>query len=152
MIKCPNCGKRNPENNKFCGECGTDLSEAEIQCPNCEKMHKDGEKFCTDCGTKLVNQLEYKEKEKIRIEFENEKNRMHFVRANLDEKVKIIEEILRKSPVNIYTLLNRIYDGPNKYHSRSSKIRYLIEKYNYDQLKRLIDNAEQEIIDEKIKK
>jgi len=59
MIKCPNCGKRNPEGNKFCGECGTDLSEAEMQCPNCEKMHKDGEKFCTDCGTKLITPTQY---------------------------------------------------------------------------------------------
>lgn len=59
MIKCPNCGKRNPNDNKFCGECGTNLSEAEMQCPNCEKIHKDGEKFCTNCGTKLVTPTEY---------------------------------------------------------------------------------------------
>ena len=59
MIKCPNCGKRNPNDNKFCGECGTDLSEAEMQCPKCEKIHKDGEKFCTNCGTKLVTKIEY---------------------------------------------------------------------------------------------
>jgi len=45
MIKCPNCGKRNPNKNKFCGECGTDLSEAQMICPNCEKIHYEGEIF-----------------------------------------------------------------------------------------------------------
>ena len=59
MIKCPNCGKRNPGGNKFCGECGTNLIEAERYCPNCDKMHNEGEKFCTQCGTRLVNKTEY---------------------------------------------------------------------------------------------
>lgn len=55
MIKCPSCGKRNPNDNKFCGECGTDLSEAEMHCPNCGKIHVNGEKFCTECGEILIN-------------------------------------------------------------------------------------------------
>lgn len=53
MIKCPNCGKRNRNDNKFCGECGTDLSEAKMICPNCEKIHFEGENFCTNCGSEL---------------------------------------------------------------------------------------------------
>jgi len=26
-IQCPNCGTKNPDTKKFCGECGTQLSE-----------------------------------------------------------------------------------------------------------------------------
>lgn len=67
MIECPNCGKKNSEDNKFCGECGLKLPDPEIYCPKCDKKYLTGEKFCTKCGQKLVNKLEY---EKIKMDYE----------------------------------------------------------------------------------
>ncbi|WP_346661754.1 zinc ribbon domain-containing protein [uncultured Methanobrevibacter sp.] len=61
MIECPNCGKRNSDDNKFCGECGTQLPAPKNYCPECEITFKKGEKFCTQCGNKLVNEIEYLE-------------------------------------------------------------------------------------------
>ncbi len=55
MLSCPKCGKRNPDDNKFCGECGTKLPAPENYCPKCKKTYSDGENFCTQCGIKLVN-------------------------------------------------------------------------------------------------
>jgi len=54
MLKCPNCGKLNDNNNKFCGECGFKLETRNDYCPNCDRTYSDGEKFCTECGTKLT--------------------------------------------------------------------------------------------------
>lgn len=54
MLKCPNCGKLNSNENKFCGECGSKLETIADYCPNCDKTYFTGEKFCTQCGTKLT--------------------------------------------------------------------------------------------------
>lgn len=70
MIKCPDCGKRNSDDNKYCGECGTKLPAPQNYCPYCEITFKKGEKFCTQCGEELVNEFEY-------ILEEQEKQRRH---------------------------------------------------------------------------
>ena len=62
MIVCPNCGKINSEDNKFCGECGSKLPKPQNYCPECEKTYVTGEKLCTTCGCKLVNQEDYTNK------------------------------------------------------------------------------------------
>ena len=60
MIECPNCGKKNSDENKFCGECGYPLPEPENYCPECDRTFKKGEKFCTQCGHVLINECEYR--------------------------------------------------------------------------------------------
>lgn len=87
MIKCPNCGKRNPNKNKFCGDCGTDLSEAQMHCLNCGTIHVGGEKFCTECGDKLITQKEY---EMINLIIEEERLEKE------KRQQKVIEENKRK--------------------------------------------------------
>lgn len=75
MIECPNCGRLNSDDNKFCGTCGTKLPAPEIYCPKCERRY-DGENFCTQCGTKLVNEKEYLEEvERLKQEEEKRKYR-----------------------------------------------------------------------------
>ena len=88
MIECPNCGRLNSNDNKFCGECGTKLPEPINYCPKCERKY-DGEKFCTQCGTKLVNETEYlQEVERLKQE---EKRRQEELMKQ-EEKRKLREK------------------------------------------------------------
>jgi class 3 adenylate cyclase/tetratricopeptide (TPR) repeat protein len=50
MRQCPNCGKENPSEQKFCGECGARLGSV---CPACQAQNPPENKFCGECGTPL---------------------------------------------------------------------------------------------------
>jgi len=48
---CPSCKTRNPEDVKFCQECGTKLGPAEKQfCTSCGATIPPGTRFCGVCG------------------------------------------------------------------------------------------------------
>lgn len=66
MVECPNCGKNNFVENKFCSECGTKLPPPQNYCPNCDESYYDDEKFCTECGTKLINKRIHKLNEELK--------------------------------------------------------------------------------------
>lgn len=54
MVLCPKCGFQNPQNTKFCGNCGTSLQQAiGSTCAKCGAMNASGSKFCSNCGTPL---------------------------------------------------------------------------------------------------
>ena len=46
-MKCPKCQFENPDEMKFCGECGSKL---ESICPNCSFLNPPNSKFCGECG------------------------------------------------------------------------------------------------------
>ena len=50
-LKCPNCGMDNPDDNKFCGDCGARL-EASIarKCVNCGRVLGFDAMICQYCG------------------------------------------------------------------------------------------------------
>lgn len=50
-MKCPACQTRNPDHQKFCGECGAKL---ETVCPNCGGSNPPAYKFCGQCGHGLA--------------------------------------------------------------------------------------------------
>lgn len=50
---CPHCNAKNPEGQKFCGECGKPMVVGTV-CPECGKVNPTGQKFCGECGAKLV--------------------------------------------------------------------------------------------------
>jgi class 3 adenylate cyclase/tetratricopeptide (TPR) repeat protein len=50
-MKCPKCRYKNPEDIKFCGECGAKLDRL---CPSCNSPNPPQFKFCGECGHKLV--------------------------------------------------------------------------------------------------
>ncbi len=49
-MKCPECQTENPENKRFCCECGAKLLRV---CPQCGSEILLGEKFCGECGHDL---------------------------------------------------------------------------------------------------
>ena len=46
-MKCQKCQHENPDDAKFCNECGNKL---ELACPDCGKVNPPGSKFCNECG------------------------------------------------------------------------------------------------------
>jgi hypothetical protein len=59
MIKCAACGLENPDDGKFCTNCGIPLTlppgaqtaETAVYCTNCGAKLPPDSKFCTSCGT-----------------------------------------------------------------------------------------------------
>jgi hypothetical protein len=52
-MKCPDCGKNNPSNSKYCSSCGSKL-EKQISCSKCGSIIEPGARFCSQCGTKVT--------------------------------------------------------------------------------------------------
>lgn len=54
---CPNCGKPNGADKKYCADCGSKLPEQTLAegavCTECGTQNNIGTKFCQNCGTKL---------------------------------------------------------------------------------------------------
>jgi len=54
-MKCPNCQFDNPDDKKFCRECGAKLL---LACPQCAAEILPSDKFCGECGHKISIPLE----------------------------------------------------------------------------------------------
>ena len=52
-MRCPACGRENPEGAKFCGECAAPLERAAV-CAECGASNPAGQKFCNECGNPLA--------------------------------------------------------------------------------------------------
>jgi hypothetical protein len=49
-MRCPECGRENAAEMKFCGECGTGLT---VLCRQCGARNSPAQKFCGECGARL---------------------------------------------------------------------------------------------------
>jgi predicted ATPase/class 3 adenylate cyclase len=54
-MRCPNCQTENPDDARFCRECGTHLP---VTCTNCGHENLPDSKFCNSCGQGLVGSRE----------------------------------------------------------------------------------------------
>jgi pSer/pThr/pTyr-binding forkhead associated (FHA) protein len=65
-MNCAKCGKDNPIENKFCDNCGTELTVAVAttspsggssgnECPACKHPNPAGSAFCESCGASMQN-------------------------------------------------------------------------------------------------
>ncbi len=50
-MRCPQCGRENAPDAKFCGECGMRLASA---CPACGSVNPPSNRFCSACGALLI--------------------------------------------------------------------------------------------------
>jgi class 3 adenylate cyclase len=50
-MRCSKCGSENPDDKRFCGDCGAPLTN---RCPKCGTDNPPGKRFCGDCGTALA--------------------------------------------------------------------------------------------------
>lgn len=50
-VICSACGSTSPANTKFCGQCGSELTQ--LVCASCGAALVEGSKFCTSCGARV---------------------------------------------------------------------------------------------------
>ncbi|MGB9740839.1 MAG: zinc-ribbon domain-containing protein [Candidatus Bathyarchaeia archaeon] len=63
VVVCPNCGSKNPIENKFCGQCGRSLyPPTPITCPSCGTPMPPHIKFCRRCGFPLKGKVKTKKR------------------------------------------------------------------------------------------
>ncbi len=49
-VPCPDCGKPNKADAKFCAECGGKMEVVKVACVKCSSELREGAKFCSECG------------------------------------------------------------------------------------------------------
>ncbi len=99
-MKCPNCRTENPENKRFCRECGTKLFNV---CPQCGTENLPGDKFCGECGQKLEGK---KVIERIEPSIEGERKRVTVLFSDLSGYTAMSE---RLDPEEIKEIMSRIF-------------------------------------------
>jgi class 3 adenylate cyclase/tetratricopeptide (TPR) repeat protein len=126
-MKCLQCKKENPQEVKFCVECGNKL---ELLCPTCGFSNSPSYKFCGDCGHKLVlpsapprKELSFNEKlekiqkylpsgitEKIlsqRDRIEGEKRQVTVMFCDMKGFTPLSEKL---GPETMYAMMDEVYE------------------------------------------
>lgn len=55
LIKCPNCSTENPDDHRFCKQCGTRLN---LECSKCKTENTVDYQFCKNCGTQIQSPIQ----------------------------------------------------------------------------------------------
>lgn len=88
MIKCPNCGASNPENSKFCNECGAKLLAV---CSSCGHPISFNTKFCNECGTANENYINNSGSPQSALNNDNEDVKYQVKLTHSKDKIKTIK-------------------------------------------------------------
>lgn len=84
-VKCSGCGKSQPEEDSFCGECGSEIPVLSM-CPNCHTYREEiNQEFCKSCGTDLN---EYPDTQISQIDMTRDE-----LASKLDELSDLLSEI-----------------------------------------------------------
>ncbi|MGZ6201502.1 MAG: AAA family ATPase [Thermodesulfobacteriota bacterium] len=99
-MKCLKCQTENPENLKFCGECGAKLEKV---CPRCNSANPPQFKFCGECGQKL----EAKEViEKVEPSIEGERKQVTVLFSDLSGYTAMSE---RLDPEEVKEIMSQVF-------------------------------------------
>jgi class 3 adenylate cyclase/tetratricopeptide (TPR) repeat protein len=119
-MKCPVCQFANPENMKFCGQCGIKLEKT---CPACGFSNPPGFKFCGECGHQLIGP---KREETSAQEVEGERKQVTVLFSDLSGYTAMTE---RLDPEEVKKITIRIFGDIAKIIDRYEGV---IEKYAGD--------------------
>ena len=99
-MKCPKCRTKNSETNKFCRECGAELS---LICIQCGARLLPGDKFCEKCGQELA---EAAETEKAVSDIDSERKHVTVLFSDLSGYTAMSE---RLDPEEVKEIMSRIF-------------------------------------------
>jgi len=126
-MQCPHCQFENPDERKFCRECGAKLL---LMCPQCGAENLPGDKFCGECGYNLTlpseqtpKDLSYDEKldkiqrylpkgltEKIlsqRNKIEGERKQVTVMFCDMEGFTALVE---KAGPEEAYSIMDQVYE------------------------------------------
>jgi class 3 adenylate cyclase/tetratricopeptide (TPR) repeat protein len=104
-MNCPSCGTANPEENKFCRECGCKLV---VLCPSCGAESAPDDKFCGKCGMSLSDPPLSAPPPPIALSREGERRNITVFFSDIAGYTSISEMI---DPEEMKEILSRIFGG-----------------------------------------
>jgi class 3 adenylate cyclase/tetratricopeptide (TPR) repeat protein len=119
-MKCPKCRIENPDDNKFCRECGTTLL---FTCAKCGNEFQSDDRFCGKCGQKVV--AEAKE-ETTQLATEGERKHVTVLFSDLTGYTAMSEKL---DPEEVKEITGRIFAEVSKI---IAKYDGFVEKYAGD--------------------
>jgi class 3 adenylate cyclase len=119
-MKCTKCHIENPDDNKFCRECGTALVSA---CTNCGNNLLAGDKFCGKCGHKVVEEAK---EETAQLTSEGERKHVTVLFSDLSGYTAMSEKL---DPEEVKEITGRIFGEISKI---IAKYDGFVEKYAGD--------------------
>ncbi len=119
-MKCPKCYIENPDDNKFCRECGTALL---LVCTKCQNKLQAGDNFCGKCGLRVI---EEGKEESTTPTSEGERKHVTVLFSDLSGYTAMSEKL---DPEDVKEITGRIFDEVSKI---VSKYDGFIEKYAGD--------------------
>jgi class 3 adenylate cyclase/tetratricopeptide (TPR) repeat protein len=98
-MECPKCQFDNPEDRKFCGECGARMERI---CPQCYSSNPCRHKFCGECGQRLTKP----DKKETAVALESERKHATVLFSDLVGYTAMTEKL---DPEDVKEIMSRIF-------------------------------------------
>jgi len=119
-MECSKCHIENPDDNKFCRECGTALV---LTCTECGNQLQAGDKFCGKCGQQVIKQVKDK---KSQLTVEGERKHITVLFSDMSGYTALSEKL---DPEEVKEITGRIFGEVSKI---IAKYDGFVEKYAGD--------------------